>query len=77
MSLPGQPGALQGICGRFPGKKCMGLVPALERDQVATGDGEMGCGDGCWAMAVRGRGIALTGWHLRLAGHRQPGEDPH
>lgn len=55
----------------------MGLVPALERDQVATGDGEMGCGDGCWAMAVRGRGIALTGWHLRLAGHRQPGEDPH
>lgn len=77
MSLPGQPGALQGISGILPGKKYMSLGPALERHQVTTGDGEMGWGGGCWAIVLHGRGIALTGWDPRFAGHRQPGKDPH
>lgn len=55
----------------------MGLGPALERDQPAAGDGEMGRGGGCRGVAVHGRGIAVTGWDLGLAGHRQPGEEPH
>lgn len=52
----------------------MGLGPALNRDQLAARDGEMGWGGGCRGMAAHGREIA---WDLGLAGHRQPGEDPH